>query len=505
MRERTTATAGWKGNRVSCGPASPCRGRLPEKDKENGVRSNSEGRLSGKMLPALAAALCLALLCTGASAAGEVSGWRGDGTGRYGDARPVLEWGGETNVVWKTPMPNWSNASPVITGDRIFVCAEPNLLISVDLADGGILWQRENDYNVLAPDEETRERYREERKRGIEIAAELASLRGRLRTSEGKLKKNPTQDDWKTRVAAMKEKQAQLNQELKSLDVPPLPKAHQTNGYTSATPVTDGAFVYAVFATGIVVCYDMEGDLQWARRLENPPHSYGFCSSPLLVGDVLLVHINHLWGLDAATGAVRWKVKVGWGWGTAAHAEVGGDDVVFTAKGNIVRVADGKLHPQVVGGLDYNGPVLDGGVLYYIQGNAKAYRLPESFQGDGKLSQVCEGDIERDRYYGSPLIHKGLVYAITQANVFSVLDQKSGETVYSRKLNLGKGTVYPSITLGGKHVFISHDNGTTIVIEPGRQYKEVAKNKLEAFRSSPVFIGERMYVRTLKHLYCIGK
>ncbi|MHC4983091.1 MAG: hypothetical protein ACYTF6_07990 [Planctomycetota bacterium] len=45
----------------------------------------------------------------------------------------------------------------------------------------------------------------------------------------------------------------------------------------------------------------------------------------------------------------------------------------------------------------------------------------------------------------------------------------------------------------------------TIVLEPGREYKQAAKNKLEGFRSCPVFLGKRMYVRGLKHLYCIGQ
>ena len=45
----------------------------------------------------------------------------------------------------------------------------------------------------------------------------------------------------------------------------------------------------------------------------------------------------------------------------------------------------------------------------------------------------------------------------------------------------------------------------TIVLEPGREYKEIARNTLETFRSTPVFEGRRMYVRTLKHLWCIGK
>jgi hypothetical protein len=57
------------------------------------------------------------------------------------------------------------------------------------------------------------------------------------------------------------------------------------------------------------------------------------------------------------------------------------------------------------------------------------------------------------------------------------------------------------------------NQGKSVVIEPGPQYKEVAQNVLEDFRdgkeqqqnvSTPVFEGTRMYYRTPGLLYCIG-
>jgi hypothetical protein len=49
------------------------------------------------------------------------------------------------------------------------------------------------------------------------------------------------------------------------------------------------------------------------------------------------------------------------------------------------------------------------------------------------------------------------------------------------------------------------DRGTTVVLEPGREFKVLARNKLEPFRSSLVFEGKRVYIRTEKSLYCIGE
>ena len=108
-----------------------------------------------------------------------------------------------------------------------------------------------------------------------------------------------------------------------------------------------------------------------------------------------------------------------------------------------------------------------------------------------------------DRYYASPVLHDGLLYAITQRSVFTVLDAADGAVVYSKNLGL-KGTVYPSICLAGGRLYVSGDQGGTLVIEPGREYRELASNTLEQFRSSPVFEGGKIYIRGLKHLFCIG-
>ena len=82
-------------------------------------------------------------------------GWRTDGTGRYPTATPPIEWSLEKNIVWSTPMPGKGNATPIIVGDKLFVCSEPDKLLCINLDDGKILWQKENSMvNVLSGDEQ---------------------------------------------------------------------------------------------------------------------------------------------------------------------------------------------------------------------------------------------------------------------------------------------------------------------------------------------------------------
>ena len=71
-------------------------------------------------------------------------GWRGDGSGIFPNTTPATQWSPTQNVVWKTKLPDWSNATPLIVGDKIFVMSEPDVLVCCDVASGKILWQKAN-------------------------------------------------------------------------------------------------------------------------------------------------------------------------------------------------------------------------------------------------------------------------------------------------------------------------------------------------------------------------
>ncbi len=70
-------------------------------------------------------------------------GYRGDGSGVWPGAEPPLAWdlGRGVNVAWRTPLPE-GLAQPVVRNGRVFVTAEPNLLVCLDGETGEERWQR---------------------------------------------------------------------------------------------------------------------------------------------------------------------------------------------------------------------------------------------------------------------------------------------------------------------------------------------------------------------------
>ena len=260
-----------------------------------------------------------------------------------------------SNVVWKTKLPNWSNASPILVGDRLFVCAEPSTLICLAAADGRILWQGANTYfDLLAPDQVAQARAEEK-------AAQ--ALKGRVNELDKRLKEKSTalaNSSNETDKVSLTQDVVRIRGEVEPLQkqLQPLadkwlpPDVHPINGYSSPTPTSDGRHVFVVFGTGVAACYDLEGHRRWARVVERPSIGWGHSASPLLVGDRLIVHLRSLTALDAATGSNVWQVASEPHWGSEVRARIGGADVVVTPSGDIVKVADGTVLARRLSNLD---------------------------------------------------------------------------------------------------------------------------------------------------------
>jgi hypothetical protein len=51
------------------------------------------------------------------------------------------------------------------------------------------------------------------------------------------------------------------------------------------------------------------------------------------------------------------------------------------------------------------------------------------------------------------------------------------------------------------------EDGTALVVEPGRELKIVTRNELHdgsEFRASPAIVDGHLFLRSQSHLYCIG-
>jgi outer membrane protein assembly factor BamB len=457
----------------------------------------------------LALVAALVLLATLPVLADTPIGWRTDSSGKYPKADPPLEWSPTKNVVWRTPMPGYGVSHPVLLGRRLFICSEPATLLCLDRDDGKILWQKTSSYSELEIAPEVRERLKTELAETAELNKKQSAVQKELDTLYRNLVKDKTpKEEIEKQLKPFRKKIDDLNKEKQKLTVAVLytqPGTHSWAGYSAPTPLTDGKEVFVAFGNGLVACYDLDGNRKWLKLIEHSNGAFAHSGSPILSGGRLVIHFTDLVGLDPKTGDEVWRLKLPTAHGTSLATRIGDTDVVLTPKGALVRAEDGKLLANNLGSCGANSPILQDGVVYYVHGPSNAVRLPESLDAPVKPQTLWKGNAKGGGYwFSSPVIHDGLLYAANDQGLLTVLDTVTGKTVYEENLNM-RGSTYPSISLAGNRLYVSSDNGTTVVVQPGREFKELARNKLETFRSSLVFEGKRMCVRTEKNLYCIGE
>jgi len=444
-------------------------------------------------------AFCAAALVVGSWAtAGDAVGWRSDGTGRYPTANPPTKWSGDKNVVWKTKLPGRSHSGPVVVGERIFVSSEPDVLVCLNAKDGMILWQKQvTNTDVFGA--ERAARIAADVRKARELQRELRMVRRELRP----LKKDGAGAD---KTGPLEKKQQTLRDRIAEL-TKFAGSQRGANGNTTATPVSDGDVVVVIFGSGIVAAFSIEGKGRWFKYVEAARIGFGHSTSPVIADGKVIVHYSDLVALDLKDGREVWRAKTAARHGSPVVAKIGGAAVVVTAGGAAVKAADGTILTDRMFRLGHCSPVIHNDAVYAM-GNGKvvAVALPKTAETSAEWKVRWEGAGMRQRRFASPVVHDGLIYGVTETGILDVMDENTGKLVYRKRLDFGRrGRVYPSPTIAGGFVFLGSDNGTTLVLKPGRKYEEVARNELEPFSGAPVFIGTRMYVRGRTNMYCIGR
>jgi outer membrane protein assembly factor BamB len=440
------------------------------------------------------------LLTVGAATLGLADmGFRNDGSGIFPDVKPPLHWSAASNVVWTAKL-KWSNASPIVLKDQVIVCEEPDVLLALSFADGHTLWAVTNSYVDALPAPEA-EIARENQKKSEALNKTLREAEAQMREAEKTAKAKTNDVEAKASFDTARQGVAALRKQIEPLQKYRLPETHGVNGYTSSTAITDGQNIYVVFGSGLVGGFAPDGKRLWVRLLPvRPHHGWGHSASPRLADNLLLVHFgNRLFALDVQTGADKWVVDAASGFGSPLMGQVDGAAVVITPGGDFIAVADGRKLASGVFKFPWNGPVAKDGVVYKVdEGGAAAY--PMKFDGGAKPAALWTAKVPGGRFYATTLLFEGLLYNVSQGGTLIVLEAKDGSVVYEKALGFGGGTVYPSPILAGGRIYISCDNGVTVVMQPGRTYEELARNKLPEFRSCPIFCGNSMLVRTLSGL-----
>jgi outer membrane protein assembly factor BamB len=309
-----------------------------------------------------------------------------------------------------------------------------------------------------------------------------------------------------------------------------LEKKHKLNSFASSTPVTDGRHVWVSFLeypNMEVVCYDLDGKEVWRRSPGKLLSVHGFCSSPILYKDLVILNgdqdaLAYLVALDKKTGEERWRINrpnrtrsyctpilIQ----TPKHPDV--TQLVLSGSkcvtgydadtGKLLWIIDGPTE-QYVASLVY----LDD-TLFLTTGFPEHHLMGIDPDGRGNITNTPfvrwhigtkENTARGASYVPSPIACDGHFYVVSDPGYLSCLETRTGKRVWMHKLGERHST--SPVLLEG-HLLFPDDNGITWVVKPGEKFTLVRKNDLgEETYASPAVAHGQLFIRTVGHLYCIG-
>ncbi len=287
------------------------------------------------------------------------------------------------------------------------------------------------------------------------------------------------------------------------------PKVTEDTGLAAPTVTTDGQRVYAIFSTGDVIAFDMEGKRVWAKNLGVPDNHYGHSSSLIVWDNKLFIQYDtnrggKLIALKTATGEDAWQTtrasKISWA--SPVLAQVDGKFQLLLTSDPIVAGYDiqtGNEIWQVKCMMGEVGPSVGfaDGIVVAANEYAKMVAI------DIKTRQILWEDDEFLPEASSPLVYNGLVIVATSYGVLACYDLKTGQKYWEH--DVGK-TLYSSPIFADGKIYMMDNDGVMRVYAFGREMKLLSENKLgERADATPAFSDGRIYIRGEKNLYCFGK
>ncbi len=409
--------------------------------------------------------------------------WRGPyGNGIAANGVFPLEWSETNNIKWKIAIPGKGHSTPIIWEDQIFIST------------------------AVETDKEGKPEVQEE---GAQQGRGMPTTRSTkihkfivmsINKSDGKVL-------WQTTV---KEEWPQEG-------------THEFGSWASNSPLTDGENIYAYFGSRGLYCLDMKGNVKWERDFGqlNKRMNFGEGSSPALYGDKIVVTWDHegqsfIIALDKKTGKDIWKVDrdEGTSWASPFIVESSGKPQVITSASSLIRSYDldtGELIWECAG-MTMNAipmPVEADGIVYIMtgfRGNALlAIRLSEA-KGNITGTDAIIWKFDKDTpYTPSPVLFEDHLYFLKSNNgILSCFDAKTGKAIYSNQRLEGMGNIFTSPVFADNKIIILGQKGMAYVIKHGPKFEILAKNQLDDnFNASPVVVGNQLFLRGYKNLYCI--
>lgn len=434
---------------------------------------------------AIAATLLLPSLSSIRAAEDNWPQWRGPSGRGVSDAPDYpTEWGPQTNVAWKAPVPGRGHSSPVVWGDRVFLTTS---------IEGAHVPDRH------APDHlgyDLKPGYLHPDSVGVDYRYEL-------------------------RVIAFDARSGRQVWERTAYEGLMYDNRHRKNTYASSTPVTDGRLVYVFFEAAGVYAYDYAGKQVWKASLGNiAKGGMGPGTSPILFEDLLILQADQEMGagsaivaLDKRTGKEVWRTArtTRRSWATPLIVSAGTRVELIASGAEMVAGYDPRTGrelwrsrgteshpiPSAVAGL---------GLVFFTAGSQakRAMAVRPGGTGDVTGSAIVWSYRKGTAYVPSPILHGKFLYLMTDAGLMTCLDALTGAVQYEGGRPPVPATFTSSLVASGDRLLMTSEDGDTFVIKAGPAHEVLRTNSIgEPVYASLALADRTIYIRGERRLFAI--
>lgn len=436
-------------------------------------------------------AIVIGLYVLGTARAENWPQWRGpQGTGICGEKDLPLIWSKTENVLWRVPLPDRGNSTPIVWGDRVFVTQaiesdHRRTLMCLSRADGKLLWQSgvtyarreptnaENPYCSGSPATD-----------GTHVIAYFGSAGLYCYDFSGR-------ELWHLDTGFVDSWQGSGSS----------PIVHGRMCFLNAGPGSQAAVIACDIDTGHVLWKVPAPRVEGGAAPGAPPPAGGGFDNAMMQAD------------PSGAGGFRGS------WSTPVVIHQGDHDELMVVLPFQVTAFDPPTGKAIwtCGGLPdqaFASPAIGEGVLvatgHKVSGGGTrvtAVRLGGS--GDvAATHRLWQMDLPKD-CVGSGVVLDRRVYLVTQFGSIVCLELAKGHKLWEKRLS-GEGPLggsWSSIVVADGKLWVPNHSGEVFVVSVSPEFRVQADNWAgdETTCASLALADGQVFLRTYKNLWCFGK
>ena len=288
--------------------------------------------------------------------------------------------------------------------------------------------------------------------------------------------------------------------------------------------------------TGILKGFDLAGKEPWARDIQKDYGKFGlnwgYASSPLLYEDSLYVQVLHglktddpsyLMRINKKTGSTVWRIERPTeakqespdSYTTPTLLRYGNNAEIVVTGGDCITghdLATGKELWRANGFNPDNDPfhrtiasaIVADRIIYAPTKVRPLMAFRSSGRGDISQSHLL-WSFENGPDVPSPVSNGKYFFSVNDKGIVWCLDAKTGKEIWGPQ-RLKSAIYSASPVLADGKIYITNEEGLTTVLKAAPEFEILSENPLNDFTlSSPAISDGQIFIRTAKHLYCIGK